>query len=179
MNAMEELQYPIGRFDWSADLAGMSQREEWLQAIASTPRKLREAVRGLDAAQLDTRYRDGGWTVRQVVHHYADDHMNSYVRFKWALTEKAPLIKGYLQAEWAEVPDARTGPIEPSLDLLDALHLRWVAAWRALDETQWSSGFMHPVRGLVTLEQLAALYAWHGAHHVAQIARLRERKGWT
>lgn len=177
MNAMEELQYPIGRFDWSIGPAPQ-QREKWLQTIAATPGKLRDAVRDLDAAQLDTRYRDGGWTVRQVVHHYADDHMNSYVRFKWALTEDAPLIKGYLQAEWAEVPDARTGPIDPSLDLLDALHLRWVAAWKALDEAQWSLGFQHPVRGLVTLEQLAGIYAWHGEHHVAQITRLRERKGW-
>lgn len=177
MPSLEELQYPIGRFSWNGE-SGSGQRGSWLAAIAATPRKLRDAVSDLNDAQLDTPYRDDGWTVRQVVHHYADDHMNSYVRFKWALTEDSPLIKGYLQAAWAEVPDARTGPVEPSLHLLDALHLRWVAAWRALDENGWSRGFLHPVRGFVSLHQLAALYAWHGEHHVTQIVRLRERQCW-
>ncbi|MBZ5600962.1 MAG: putative metal-dependent hydrolase [Acidobacteriia bacterium] len=176
--SLEDLQYPIGRFDWQV-VPTPEKRNEWLAVIAATPEKLREAVAGLDAVQLDTSYRDGGWTVRQVVHHYADDHLNSYVRFKWALTEDNPTIKGYLQAEWAEIPDAREGPIAPSLDLLDALHLRWVAAWRALDEAQWKRGFVHPVRGFVSLEHLAALYAWHGEHHVTQVLRLREREKWN
>jgi hypothetical protein len=105
--------------------------------------------------------------------------MNSYVRFRWALTEDNPTIKGYLQTEWAEIPDAREGPIEPSLQILDALHQRWIAAWKALDENQWKRGFMHPVRGFVSLDQLAALYDWHGKHHIAQIENLRERNHWT
>jgi hypothetical protein len=172
---LETLRYPIGRFSWN-EISG--SREEWLSAIRDTPAQLRRAVRGLNEAQLDTPYRPGGWTVRQVVHHYADDHLNSYIRFKWALTEEAPMIKGYSEALWAELPDARQGPIEPSLTLLAALHERWMAAWNALKEPEWQRVFRHPTRGNVRLEQLAALYAWHGWHHVAQIRALRERNGW-
>lgn len=175
---LETLQYPIGRSRWKGE-GGARNREEWLCVIADTPREVRRVVAGLSDAQLDTPYRPGGWTVRQVVHHYADDHMNSYVRFKLALTEDAPLIKGYGEALWAELPDARLGPIAPSLELLEALHLRWMAAWRAMPESDWLKTFVHPKRGPVTLEQLAALYAWHGRHHVAQVRALRVRNRWA
>ena len=174
---LETLQYPIGRFNWDIGDAAPN-RSAWLQAIAETPAGVRRVVGGLTDAQLDTPYRPEGWTARQVVHHYADDHLNSYCRFKLALTEEAPVIKPYSEPLWAELPDARTGPIEPSLLLLEALHLRWVAAWRALSESAWSRTFNHPRRGLVTLDQLAAIYAWHGKHHVAQVRALRVRNGW-
>jgi hypothetical protein len=174
---MEALQYPIGRFQWETDLAPVKRRE-WIRIIADTPRMVRAAVDGLDAGQLDTRYRDGGWTVRQVVHHYADDHMNSYMRFKLALTEENPPVQGFSEAACGELPDAVTGPIEPSLHLLEALHSRWVAGWESLEDAQWARGFVHPKRGFVSLDQLAALYHWHGRHHVAQIVGLRERNGW-
>jgi hypothetical protein len=174
---IEDLQYPIGRFEWPAKPAG-DHRSESLRIIAATPSALRDAIAGLSPEQLDVPYREGGWSSRQVVHHYADDHLNSYVRFKLALTEDAPLIKGYLQASWAELPDACTGPVAPSLQLLAALHERWVTAFESLSETEWERTFVHPVRGPVSLNQLAALYAWHGRHHVAQINRLRERQGW-
>jgi len=131
-----------------------------------------------DAGATDTPYREGGWTVRQVVHHYADDHLNSYVRFKLALTEEAPLIKGYSESAWAKLSDARSGPVEPSRQLLAALHERWVTAWESLTEKEWERTFVHPKRGPVSLDELACLYAWHGRHHVTQITRLRERMGW-
>src|SRR5580698_4942134 len=131
MPTLEELQYPIGRFDWTGRTT-QSDRSEWLQIIANTPSSLRAAIAGLSTEQLDIPYRDGGWTIRQVVHHYADDHLNSYVRFKLALTEDAPLIKGYLQSAWAELPDARSGPVSPSLNFLTALHERWVVGWESL-----------------------------------------------
>src|SRR5882724_7656652 len=128
--------YPIGRFEWTGRPTA-EERTAWIEAIAGTPQALREAIRGLTAEQLDTRYREGGWTVRQVVHHYADDHLNSYVRFKLALTEEAPLIRGYEEAVWAELPDAREGAVEPSLALLEALHVRWVDAWKRLPAGDW------------------------------------------
>jgi hypothetical protein len=174
---LEALRYPIGRFSWNVDNVA-AHRDEWLRVIEATPAELRRVVSGLADAQLDTPYRPGGWTARQVVHHYADDHMNSYIRFKWALTEDAPLIKSYDQTLWAELPDARTGPIEPSLVLLTAVHQRWVAAWRALSESEWQRTFIHHKRGPVSLEHLAALYSWHGQHHVAQIRALRSRSHW-
>lgn len=171
---MEELQYPIGRFRW-AGTSNAAQRAQWVGIIAATPAALRAAIAGLQPEQLDVRYREDGWTIRQVIHHYADDHMNTYVRFKLALTEDAPSIKGYSESAWAELPDARLGPVEPSLQLLTALHERWVMAWNSLTDTDWQRTFVHPVRGPVSLDHLAALYAWHGQHHVAQITRLRER----
>ncbi len=174
---MEDLRYPIGRFEWTGE-STPGDRSGWIRSIAQTPSALRDALAGLSEEQLDVPYRDGGWTVRQVAHHYADDHMNSYLRFKLALTEEAPLIKGYSESAWAELPDARSGPVEPSLELLTALHERWVIAWESLGETEWERTFVHPVRGPVTLDHLASLYAWHGRHHVTQIMRLRERNGW-
>ena len=175
---LETLQYPIGRSPRDIE-SSPRNRDEWLQVIAETPGEVRRVVQGLTEEQLDTRYRPGGWTVRQVVHHYADDHMNSYIRFKLALTEEAPMIKPYEEPLWAELPEARLGPIEPSLNLLAALHQRWIQAWRAMADADWRRTFQHPKRGPVTLEQLAALYAWHGKHHVAQIRALRMRNDWT
>ncbi len=174
---MESLRYPIGRFQWQGG-SSPRDRSEWIGTIATTPQRLQNAVAGLSERQLDTSYRDGGWTVRQVVHHYADDHMNTYIRFKLALTEETPAIKPYSEASWAELPDARTSPIEASLALLSALHERWILAWRSLQESEWGRIFVHPTRGAVSLDHLAALYAWHGLHHVAQITGLRQRSGW-
>src|SRR5580698_7127231 len=179
MPTLEELQYPIGRFDWTGRTT-QSDRSEWLQIIANTPSSLRAAIAGLTPEQLDVPYRDGGWTIRQVVHHYADDHMNSYIRFKLALTEDAPTIKAYSEPLWGELPDARMGPIEPSLALLTALHQRWIAAWKALAPSDWMRTFIHPRSGkAISLDGLAAIYAWHGRHHVAQVRALRTRSGWA
>lgn len=150
----------------------------FVDQIAETPAHMRAAVAGLTDAQLDTPYRPGGWTVRQVVHHVPDSHMNSYVRFRLALTEDAPVIKPYEEARWAELHDARTLPIEPSLELLESLHARWVPLLRSLTEADWKRMFRHPELGPVRLEQNAALYAWHGRHHVAHITKLRERMSW-
>jgi hypothetical protein len=178
MTMSDDLRYPIGRFQWTG-ASTPDDRSRWIQIIAATPATLRDAVAGLNALQLDTPYRDGGWTVRQVVHHYADDHMNSYMRFKLALTEEAPLIKAYSESSWAELPDARTGPVEPSLQILTSLHQRWVMAWESLKEADWQRTFVHAARGAVPLDHLAALYAWHGVHHVTQVLRLRDRSGWN
>jgi hypothetical protein len=139
---------------------------------------MRAAVQGLSDSQLDTPYRDGGWTVRQVVHHVPDSHMNSYVRFKLALTENEPTIRPYMENLWAELPEARTAPIELSLALLENQHKRWMLALRALSPDAWKRTFRHPEIGLVTLEKNLALYAWHGRHHVAHITTLREMRGW-
>jgi uncharacterized damage-inducible protein DinB len=177
MQSPVALQYPIGRFEWAGN-SSADDRSSWIRVIAATPSALRAAVAGLSPQQLDVPYREGGWTIRQVVHHYADDHMNSYIRFKLALTEEAPLIKGYSESAWAELPDARSGPVAPSLRLLTALHERWVMAWESLKEADWQHTFVHPARGPVSLDHLASLYAWHGLHHVAQITGLRERNGW-
>ncbi|HLI30711.1 MAG TPA: putative metal-dependent hydrolase, partial [Terriglobia bacterium] len=146
--------------------------------IEEVPARLRAAVKGLSDAQLDTPYREGGWTVRQVVHHLADSHMNSYVRFRLALTESEPTIKTYDQTRWAELRDARTAPVEPSLALLESLHKRWVLLLKSLEAADFSRTFRHPDRGTMTLDQNLALYAWHGRHHVAHITSLRERMGW-
>jgi len=135
-------------------------------------------VAGLDAQQLNTPYRDGGWTVRQVVHHVPESHMHAYIRFKLALTEDNPVIKPYDEAAWAKLPDVAHTPIETSLTMLDALHERWARMLRAMDEADWKRTFRHPELGPVKLEGNLALYAWHGKHHTAHITKLRERNGW-
>jgi uncharacterized damage-inducible protein DinB len=173
----EDLRYPIGRFEFSASITP-EQRNEYIRAIELAPAALRDAVAGLDAAQLDTAYRLGGWTVRQVVHHLPDSHVNSYVRFRLALTEDEPVIKPYAEDRWAHLPDARTALIEPSLDLFDALHKRWAALLRAMSDADFARTFRHPEMGVIRLDANLALYAWHGRHHVAQITGLRERAGW-
>ena len=173
---MDDLRYPVGKFRFPesvspADLA------EYLDQIAEAPARLRAAVAGLSDAQLDTPYREGGWTVRQVVHHVPDSHMNSYTRFRLALTEDSPMIKPYDEARWAELADARL-PVEPSLTLLESLHARWVPLLRSLSAGDWKRTFRHPELGVVSLENNAALYAWHGRHHVGHITSLRARMHW-
>jgi len=171
-----DLSYPIGKFDFAKPVAP-EERPQLIAEIEAAPAGLREAVRGLSEEQLDTPYRPGGWTVRQVVHHVADSHMNSYIRFRLALTEEEPAVRAYDQGTWAELPDARTGPVEPSLALLAALHTRWVALLRTLSEADFGRRFRHSELGPVRLDTSLALYAWHGRHHAAHITELRRRMG--
>jgi uncharacterized damage-inducible protein DinB len=154
------------------------QRQRLIEEIAEAPARLRAAVSGLSPEQLDTPYRPDGWTVRQVVHHVADSHLNSYARFRLALTEDEPTIKPYHEDKWAELYDARTAPIELSLALLDSLHERWILLLKSLTEPDWVRTFRHPDIGVVPLGKNVGLYAWHGKHHVAHITSLRESKGW-
>jgi hypothetical protein len=172
-----DLQYPIGRFAWSGPNSE-DDRKVYMDDIEQTPARMRAAVAGLSEAQLDTPYRPGGWTVRQVVHHVPDSHLNSYVRFRLALTEKEPTIKPYDESRWAELTDARTAPIEISLALLESLHARWTLLLRSLKPEDFAREFRHPELGTVNLDKNLALYAWHGRHHVAHINSLRERMGW-
>jgi hypothetical protein len=172
----EALSYPIGRFDLTTPFPA-DKREEAIEAIADLPRALRSALDGLADAQIDTRYRDYGWTVRQLVHHVADSHMNAYIRLKLALTEDQPTITPYEQNLWARLPDSRL-PTGVSLQLLDALHLRWVTIWKSLAPEEFSRTFVHPELGPMTANTLLHLYAWHGRHHVAHVTNLRARKGW-
>jgi hypothetical protein len=177
VKGMTDLRYPIGKFDFKTE-PGADQIQRMIDEIAETPAKLRKAVDGLNQQQLDTPYRPGGWTVRQVVHHVPDSHLNSYVRFRLALTEDEPTIKPYDEARWAELEDARDGAIELSLGLLEALHARWAILLRSLSPSDLERRFRHPELGEVSLKKNIALYDWHGRHHVAHIASLRERMGW-
>lgn len=174
---MEELRYPVGRFEPRATLTS-AEREEAVEALEMAPARLREAVADLDEEQLDTPYREGGWTVRQVVHHLADSHLNGYVRMRWALTEDAPTLKGYDQEEWAELEDARSAPVSMSLDLFHALHRRWLELIRSLGPEDFGRRLVHPEGGEPTVDTLLWLYAWHARHHTAHITGLRERRGW-
>ena len=174
---MEDLRYPVGKFNMPAEVTD-EQRERFIGEIAETPALLRRAVEGLSPERLDTPYRPGGWTVRQVVHHVPDSHLNSYVRFKLALTEDEPVIKPYMEDRWAELPDTRRTPIEVSLSLLESLHERWVTLLKTLSAAELERAFRHPELGLVKLKNNIALYAWHGRHHVAHITGLRRRMGW-
>ena len=173
---MTDLQYPVGRFTKVTTLTP-AQRGECLEQIAAAPELLRRAVAGLDERQLDTPYRPGGWTVRQVVHHVPESHINAYVRCKLALTEDVPTIKPYDQARWAETPEVRA-PVEISLALLEALHRRWVLLLRAIGPEDFARRFNHPEAGPMTLDTVLAMYSWHGRHHTAHITSLRDRMGW-
>jgi uncharacterized damage-inducible protein DinB len=174
---MDDLRYPIGKFHFDGSLTEQ-QKSTLLDDIAATPANLRTAVEGLSEAQLNTPYRPGGWTVRQVVHHVPDSHLNSYVRFKLALTEDEPTIKTYAEDRWAELADTNSTPLEVSLTLLESLHDRWVRLLRSLTPAEWKRTFRHPELGPMNLEKTLALYAWHGKHHVAHITALRETNGW-
>ena len=174
---MTDLSFPIGRFNMSEDVSE-DQRQRFIEDIAETPARLRAVVSGLSPEQLDTPYRPSGWTVRQVVHHLPDSHLNSYIRFRLALTEEEPTIKSYHEDKWAELYDARTAPIELSLTLLESLHERWGLLLKSLTAADWVRTFRHPDMGTVPLGKSVGLYAWHGKHHVAHIASLRERMGW-
>jgi uncharacterized damage-inducible protein DinB len=175
---MSDLRYPLGPFKMEENLSPQ-RRNELIAAIAGAPAKLRAAVEGLNDAQLDAPYREGGWTVRQVVHHVVDSHMNAYIRLKWTLTENEPTIKAYEEKLWAELPEARTAPVEISLALLEALHRRWILQWQALKPEDFSRNLRHPEYGLRSIDWLLQLYAWHGQHHTAHITSLRTRMGWS
>ena len=174
---MTDPRYPIGRFSFEGTLDD-DHRTKFIDEIEQAPARLRTAIQGLSDRQLDTPYRDGGWTVRQVVHHVPDSHLNSYVRFKLALTETEPTIRTYMEDVWAELPEAKSASPEVSLSLLEALHQRWVLMLRAMQPDEWKRTFRHPELGLMSLEKNLALYAWHGRHHVGHITSLRERMEW-
>ncbi|HSB63405.1 MAG TPA: bacillithiol transferase BstA [Thermoanaerobaculia bacterium] len=174
---MSDLAYPIGKFTWSGP-GSAPDRARHIAEIAAAPAALRVAVTGLSDSQLETPYRPGGWTVRQVAHHVPDSHLNAYVRFKLAVTEDTPTIKPYDEAAWAELADVKTVPVATSLALLEAVHERWVAFLSSLSESDWKRTFRHPELGVVPLDKNLALYAWHGRHHVAHVTSLRERMGW-
>ena len=173
----EDLRHPIGRFSFQAP-SSAEQRAQWTNEIAEAPANLRAAVQGLNDAQLDTPYRPGGWSVRQVVHHVPESHMNAFIRFKLALTETDPLIKPYDEDAWVKLPDVAETPLEVSLSLLDNLHDRFVRMLRHMSASDFERQFRHPELGVVPLERNLALYAWHGKHHVAHITSLRTRMGW-
>jgi len=176
MPVLDDLRYPIGRFSAPASsLPG--DRAAHIQTLRELPERLRAAVSGLSDSQLDTPYREGGWKVRQVVHHVPDSHINCYVRFKLALTEDWPTIKPYDEGAWANLPDSRL-PVEVSLQLIAALHGRWVALLEALSEDDFQKGYVHPEMGRQNLAQVLALYDWHSRHHTAHITSLRARQGW-
>jgi hypothetical protein len=174
---MTDPRYPIGHAVLKTELTD-AERREAIDSIAGTPAAMRAAVAGLSAEQLDTPYRDGGWTVRQVVHHVPDSHMNAYIRFKLALTEDAPTIKPYAEDLWARLADTAETPVEVSLTLLDTLHQRWDHVLRAMRPADFQRRLNHPEKGLLTLDQMLGLYSWHGRHHVAHVTSLREGKGW-
>lgn len=169
MTDADALRYPIGKFvkpDLPLDSA---TRQRFIRDLEQAPAGLRAAVAELTGSQLDVSYRPGGWTIRQVVHHVPDSHMNGYVRMKWALTEDVPAIKVYDEAKWAELPESRTAPVDCSLDLLDALHRRWVAFLRAIPDADFQKTFAHPKWGAVPVDFALAIYAWHGQHHTAHV----------
>lgn len=175
--SVTDLRYPIGTYT-APDSVTAAQRAAWIGDIAAAPAALRAAAAGLSPEQLDTPYRPGGWSVRQVVHHVPDSHLNAYTRFKLALTEDEPIIKPYDEARWADLPDTAAPP-EASLALLEALHQRWVALLMAMSPEQFGRRFLHPEhRRIFTLDATLGLYAWHGRHHAAHITALRQRRGW-
>jgi len=174
-----DLRYPIGTFSFEGE-ATDAQRRRWIEEIDKAPAALRAGVAGLTPDQMDTPYRPNGWTVRQVVHHLPDSHLNAYVRFKLALTEDEPTIKPYDEARWAELADTRTVSPDVSLTLLESLHERWVALLQSMTPKEFRRTFHHPEQGRsLTLEEVLAMYAWHGRHHVAHITSLRTREGWS
>ena len=177
-SAEPDLRYPLGKMERKSKLTP-DERRTAIGAIAAAPRLLRDAVAGLSEAQLDTPYRPGGWTVRQLVHHVADSHMNAYGRFRLALTEDNPTIKPYNEAKWAELDDARTLPIGVSLDLLDAMHLRLDRLLRSTPDGAFERTLSHPENGPMTLDTLLNIYSWHGKHHAAHVTGLRERMKWS
>lgn len=173
-----DLRYPIGKPPRKSELSP-DDRTLAIEAIAAAPENLAEAVRGLNDAQLDTPYRPGGWTVRQLVHHVADSHVNAYTRLRFALTEDNPTIKPYEEAVWADLPDARLLPVSVSLLLLQALHERWVALLRALPHESFARTLQHPQNGAMKIDDLLTTYSWHGRHHTAHVTALRDRMGWS
>ena len=174
---LERLRYPVGRYRRVKEPT-QEQRTGWVADLETLPAELRVAVADMDGTRLDSPYREGGWTVRQVVHHVADSHVNGYIRFSLALAEDDRMVGLYDQDAWAALPFPRTGPVEPSLTLLDGLHARWVATAQSLDEDGLRRAVVHPEHGPMTVDDLLNLYAWHSRHHLAHITELRKRKGW-
>lgn len=172
----DDLRYPIGAWVRPTVTSAL-ERTAWINAVTALPAELRAAIAGLSDAQLDTAYRPGGWTLRQVVHHVADSHVNAYVRFKLALSEDNPTIRPYDEAEWAKLPDSKL-PVDVSLRIVEAVHERWVALLRALPAEAFSRPFQHPESGAQTLDTALSQYAWHGRHHVAHVTGLRAREVW-
>jgi uncharacterized damage-inducible protein DinB len=170
--------YPVGQFEMPSAVT-LVLRKQAMDEIAATPGKVRAAVSGLNDAQLDTPYREGGWTVRQVVHHMADSHMNAYTRCRLALTEHEPTIKPYEEGAWAKLEDAQNAPVEVSLRLLEPLHERWVRLLRSVKTEEFARTLRHPDHGIRTFDWLLFLYEWHGRHHTAHITELRKQKDWV
>jgi len=169
--------YPVGKFSPPEGAVPAEQRAQLLNQVAEAPAKLRSAIEGLTETQLDTPYRPGGWTSRQVVHHVADSHMNGFIRFKLGLSEDNPTIKPYPEHLWADLADQKL-PTDVSLPIVENVHERWVAVLRSMTETDWERTFNHPEMGVQRLDRALALYAWHGRHHVAHITSLREQESW-
>ena len=178
MSDNEDLRYPVGRLKVKPEALTEAERAEAIAAIEGCPAALRQALAGLTPEQLDTPYRPDGWTVRQVAHHVPDSHMNAYIRFKWALTEDEPAIKAYHEDRWAKLADSHDTPVDVSLSLLESLHRRWVDLLRSMRPEDFQRALIHPENGRRTLDQMLTTYAWHSAHHVAHVTRLRERMGW-
>ena len=174
---MIDPRYPIGRFSPDPKPTPES-RNRHIEQIAGLPTRMRRAVAGLNDNQLNTPYREGGWSVRRVVHHVPDSHLNAYIRFKWALTENVPTIKAYDEVSWAELKDSDLTPVEVSLNLLDSLHARWAVLLRSMTPQDFQRKFVHPESGPHDADWLLGLYAWHGNHHVAHITSLREKMRW-
>jgi hypothetical protein len=174
---MRDPRYPIGKFTFDGP-SSEAQRTKFIDDIEQAPAALWNAVKGLTPEQIETPYREGGWTVRQVVHHVPESHMNAYIRFKLALTEDEPTIKPYLEDRWADTAEVRSTPLDVSFSMLESLHDRWVRLLRSLQPADWKRSFRHPELGTVSLERNLALYAWHGKHHVAHITELRKKRGW-
>jgi uncharacterized damage-inducible protein DinB len=172
-----DLRYPVGKHQPMEKLTD-ENRKQLLEQLEETPKRLRAAVAGLSREQLNTPYRDGGWTVQQVVHHLADAHMNAYQRFKLALTEDEPTVKPFDEARWAELNDSKTTPVETSLALIDALDQRLMSLLRGMSSSDFSRKLKHPERGAMTLDSYLGLHGWHDRHHVAHITNLRKRNGW-
>ena len=173
----EDLRYPIGKFN-SPPEVNAEMRQEFIRTIETLPAKLREVVNNLSEEQLDTPYRPDGWTVRQLVHHIADSHVNSFCRFKFGLSEDTPTIKNYDENAWAEMADSREAPIDLSLNIIDGIHARWTRLLNSMTQADFQRKINHPERGEMTLNSLLALYDWHSKHHTAHVAKLRERNGW-
>ncbi len=172
-----DLRYPVGKWKKKGPFTN-AQRHEMIASIAAAPESYRAATAGLTEAQLNTPYRNGGWTVRQTIHHVADSHMNAYIRFRLGITEAEPTVKPYDEKTWAELFDARTAPVEISLGLIDGVHKRWVMLLETVREIDFNRNVRHPEHGTMSLDDLMALYEWHGRHHAAHITALRQRNGW-
>ncbi len=172
----EDLRFPIGKYDKDTKVSA-EQRKQFISEIAALPNNLREAVKDLSDAQIDTPYRPGGWTVRQVVHHVGDSHMNSFIRFKLALSEDNPTIRPYAEDRWAETAEYKM-PVEVSLNLIDSVHRRWSALLESMSDEEFARTLNHPATGAWILDNQLGLYAWHGRHHTAHITNLKKRNGW-